>query len=213
MTLSVVSLSARGESDIAVCFELSDGAHSQRETFILDGRSVADLGLKVGECDRELFDTVSHSADVYYAVKRGVNILGYGVCSKKMLVRKLVAKGIAPEAAREAAEELVRRGYMDPQADAAREAQRGALKLWGQRRIAAELFKKGYTEEDIRSALYALEDEGVDFTEICAERIRRSTDDMPADPKQRQKLIASLQRYGFSGSEIKEALRNAFGEE
>lgn len=210
MTVAIVSLSARGESGIAVCFELSDGEHRQRETFTVDSRAVADLSLKVGICDRELFDKVSYESLVYNAVKRGANILGYGACSEKMLVRKLGSKGIKPEIAKKAAEELVRRGYMNPQADAAREAQKCALKLWGRKRIAAELFHKGYSDENVRSALYSLEDEGVDFDDLCAERIRNSVDEIPTDPAKRQKLIASLQRYGFSSSEIKEGLKKAF---
>lgn len=207
MTVSVVSLLAKGGEDIEVVFEISNGAHSQKEGFIVSSRTVADLKLRVGECDRELFDQVSREAELYRAVKRGINILVYGACSEKMLIRKLVAKGTDPEIALCAVRELVTRGYMDPHADAVREAEKCVNKLWGRRRITAELFKKGYSEHSVKQALYALEDNEVDFAEICAERLKRTVAELPDDPMERRKLVASLERYGFSGSEIKDAFR------
>lgn len=55
--------------------------------------------------------------------------------------------------------------------------------------------------------MYALEDEGTDFVHLCAERIRGQKQEPPREPRERQKWMAALSRYGFSGSEIREALR------
>ena len=72
MRLEITSLSLRGEDGIAVAFEISSEGHVQRQTFLLDGRTVADLGLKVGECGRELFDEVEYASKVCAAKKKAL---------------------------------------------------------------------------------------------------------------------------------------------
>ena len=62
-------------------------------------------------------------------------------------------------------------------------------------------------DEAVNAAMYSLEDNGVDFAEICVERLERTTDAIPNDPKEKQKLIASLVRYGFSTSQIRDAIK------
>lgn len=212
MTVEIVSLSAVGEDSIAVCFEICDGEHCQKEKFIVGAEPVARLRLKVGECSREIYDRVAEDAEIHFALKRGLNILAYGSCSEKALMQKLKMKGVSSEIAKRVACELVRRGYMDPHADATREAQRCLSKLWGKKRIICELHKKGYSDRDIHGALYSLEDAEVDFAEICAERLKRTADCIPTDPTERKKLISSLCRYGFSGEDIREAFK-IFGSE
>ena len=64
MRLEITSLSLRGEDGIAVTFDISSDGHGQRQTFLLDAKTVADLGLKVGECGRELFDEVEYVSKV-----------------------------------------------------------------------------------------------------------------------------------------------------
>lgn len=205
MRVSVLSLSARSGDEIAVTFEISNGADSQREILILPTRLVADLRLTVGEVDRETFDSVSYNADVYRAVKRGLNILGYGSCSERALCRKLVSKGVSREIAEEAVRQLTADGYLDPEGDALREAERCVGKHWGRRRITAALYEKGYSDGAVRASLLWLEDSGVDFAALCAERLENTVDELPDDVTQRRKLIASLERYGFSHAEIREA--------
>ena len=205
MTVTILSLAVRGEDEIAVTFALREGEHSDTETFTVSAADVADLRLRRGEIDRETFDAVSHRAEIRRARKQGLYLLGYGACSRRTLCEKLTRKGFSKEIAAEAVAALCRDGYLNPTADALREAQRGVAKLWGKRRIAAALFEKGYDNAEIQAALFSLEDEGVDYTEVCAERIRRTMPDLPADPAARRKRIVSLERYGFSHSEIREA--------
>ena len=205
MTVSIVSLAARGEDEIAVTFEIRSGEHLQRESFTVSASAVADLRLRKGECDRVLYDTVAREAEVFAAIKKGLYLLGFGRCSEKMLCRKLTAKGIEREIATEAVAELTRRGYLNAVGDAKREAERQAAKLWGRRRIAAALFEKGYGQAEISSALDALEDDGIDYVELCAERMRRTLKALPQTPEQKQKLRTSLERYGYSSSEIRDA--------
>ena len=212
MTVSVLSISARGDSEIAVTFEIRDGELVQRECFLLSACVFADLHLTVGECDREAFDAASDAAELYRATKKGLSLLGYGASSQKALCRKLVMKGFSKEIAQKAAKDISKNGFINESTDAAREAERCAAKLWGKKRIIAHLRSKGYSEENVREAVYSLEDSGIDFAEVCAERLKKAVDSLPSDPKEMQKLIASLMRYGFSGSEIKEAIK-AFSNE
>ena len=207
MTVPVLSVTVRGENEIAVTFEISEGEFSQKETFLLSVRRFADLGISVGECDRDCYDRVAESSEIHGAVKKGLSLLSFSRCSKKALVRKLFLKGFSKERALRAVEELEQDGYIDERADALREAEIGVGKLWGEARIRQKLYEKGYSDEAVSAALYSLEDSGVDFSEVCAERLRRTVDGIPKDPKERQRLVASLVRYGFSTSQIREAFR------
>ena len=210
MILSVVSLSARGDEAVEAVFEISDGTHVQKETMLLGVADIADLGIRVGPCTRDTFNAASERAELRSAIKKGAGFLGYGGCSPKALAQKMVSKGISRDVAVRAVEELIRRRYMDPKADALREAERCVGKLWGRKRIVMELRKKGYEDTDIKSALYALEDGETDFSEICAERIKRTVKRPPADTFEKKKLVMTLERYGFTFSEIKEGLAKAF---
>ena len=208
MTVSVLSALARGDNEIVVTLEIKDGENFHREKYVLSATLFADLGIKVGECDREEFDRVCHASQVYAAEKRGLNILGFGSCSEKALYMKLVSRGISKDIASEAVERIAVQGYMNADGDALREAQKCVFKHWGKRRIAAHLHSKGYPDDSVKRALYALEDEDVDFTELCLERLRATYSELPSDRDELRKLVAALSRYGFSTSEIREAMRN-----
>ena len=207
MTVEILSVSARADGDIAVTFEIKAGERKQRETFVISAAIFADMGLSVGLCGQELFDRVSEASEIYRAKKRGLNILGYGVCSEKGLCHKLTAKGFEKEVAERAVAELSAEGYLNADGDALREAEKCISKLWGKKRIAAQLYSKGYSDRSVKEAIYALEDGGVDFFEICTQRLHGMIDEIPTDPREKQKLVASLMRYGFSSDEIREAIR------
>ncbi len=207
MVLTLVSLSAREGEQIVVSFEIRNGEDTQRERFLIPVSLVADLRLAVGEVDRACYDAVVRGAELHAAVKRGLGILSYGSASERMLCRKLQMKGIRLEIAREAVEMLKDQGYLNPSEDALREAERCIRKLWGRRRIVSALREKGYSHESIREAIEALSEDGMDFAELCAERIRKQVGELPTDPQDQRKLVASLMRYGFESGEIRLALR------
>lgn len=208
MTVRLSSLSAREDGKVSVSFELREGEHCQRESFLIPWGGVADLSLQVGECSEDCYEAVAEYAALEQAVEKGIRSIGYGTVSAGALCRKLTAKGVKPSVAREAVEQLKRRGYLDEGAEAIREAERCVEKLWGRRRIVATLQSKGYPSEVIRAAMESLEDGGVDFSALCAERIQRKTGGVPTDLGERRKWTASLIRYGFSGAEIREAVRS-----
>ncbi len=203
MTVHLLSLADRGNEEISVTFEIQSGEHIQKESFLLSTAQVADLRLRVGECDRACYDNVEYAARLYAAEKRALQILSYGSCSEKMLCRKLVMKGVDREIAEDAVAMLCERGLFDSSASAVREVEKGIAKLWGRRRIAAALYEKGYSDRTIREAISVLSE--IDEAELCVRRIKKRSGEIPTDPTERKKLIASLERYGFSSSQIREA--------
>ena len=203
MTVHLLSLADRGNEEISVSFELRNGEHLQKERFLLSTAQVADLRLRVGECDRVCYDNVEYAARLYAAQKRALQILSYGSCSEKMLCRKLVMKGVERGVAEDAVAELCERGLLDSSASAVREVEKCIAKLWGRRRILASLHEKGYSDRTIKEAMSALAE--VDEVELCVHRIEKQAGEIPTDPTERKKLIASLERYGFSSSQIREA--------
>ena len=207
MTVFISSLSVHGADEIAVSIEITDGEHTQRERLVVFSAQCADLGIVRGEIDEDTYDAILYSSSVHTAVRQGLSVLSYGTCSERALLRKLIARGNSREIAEEAIEELRQNGYIDQESDAAREAERGAIKLWGKMRITASLREKGYSDESIKYALSYLRTSGVDFVENCATLIRRKWGDVPTTPDERRKMVASVMRYGYASEEIRAACK------
>ena len=208
MQIAVTSVAASGADDILVGVEMRDREHLQKERFLISTELYADLQISKGECSRELYELLESESKIYAAYKRGLYVLGFGACSEKMLVSKLVAKGFEREASRIAAERIRERGFLSEENNARREAERLAAKLWGETRIRAQLCSKGYDSDSVDDALFALEDSGVDFEDNCIKLVESKckAKKLPSDRSELQKLIASVMRYGYSASQVKHAL-------
>ncbi len=207
MTVSIVSLAAHGAEDVCVSFAISNGTETQSERLVVSAATVADLRLTVGDCNKACFDAVLVAAQKHEATRRALSLLSFGRQSPKALVRKLVQKGIDRETATEAVKALIRRGYLNPRADAYAEATACVAKGWGRTRITSSLYEKGYAAPIVKEALDRLDDDGVDYAENCAALMRRRFPDRPTDPRERAKMYAALARYGYTSSDIREALR------
>lgn len=206
MKVVLTALRACATDSIEAVFEISDGANIQRESCVVSVSQCADLKLKLGECDERLFDAVLYASALNRAVNKALALLNYGSCSEKRLIRKLAERGFSREIAEEAVAQLCGLGYFDPFDSACREAQIGAVKLWGRRRIIAELRKKGYSDEAVKKALAELRKSGIDYTENCALLIRRRYGVVPSDVAEQRKMISSIMRYGYTLNEIKDAI-------
>ena len=205
MHAEIISFSASGEDGISVGVKLYEGENCQTCRFVIPSSLYVKLDLCKGECTRELFDKLEHESRVYEAYKRGICVLGFGACSQKMLVSKLIAKGYERSVAREAVCRIVKQEFLCESDSAVREAERGVAKLWGASRIRAGLSSKGYSAEAVDAAMFALEDSGVDFEGNCVRLIESRYKKIPTDKLEIQKLIASVSRYGYSLGEIKAA--------
>lgn len=206
MEILISSFCAGADDDIFVNFELRNGDNRCKERFLIPLSVYASLGLSAGESTQSVFESVERESRIYFAYKMALRASSYGVLSRKALARKLVMKGCEAEFARLAVERLVENGFHDEQALALREAEICARKLWGRGRIKQELAKKGFGEEEIRQAFYALEDNEIDFVFNCRALLERKYLPLPTEKKEMQKIIAALVRYGYSVSEIKEAI-------
>lgn len=208
MKITVSSVSAAGADEILVGVEISNGVERQSEKLLLPTDVYTELGVTKGECDSSLYERLEEEARIYAAYKRGLYILGYGGCSVRALVAKLVTKGFDKEYAQSAAERLCKNGLLCERSNARREAERCAAKLWGQIRISAHLRSKGYGDGAVKDAIFALEDGGVDFEGNCVRLVdcKCKGSRLPSDRVELQRLISSVMRYGYSVGEVKHAL-------
>lgn len=208
MNISIISVCAASNGDLAIGIELSDGEISRKKRFVISIDAYTKMGIYKGECSRELYRELETEASIYSAFKRGMSIIGFCPCSQKALVSKLLAKGFVREHALEAAERIFAMGFVDDFENAKREAQKCADKLWGKTRIRACLLQKKYSSDITEKALLSLEDEGVDFDGNCKKLIAKRYPVLPKERAELQKLIASITRYGYTVSQIKAALQD-----
>lgn len=206
MEISITAFSAGRDDDIFVNFELKEGENRYRERFLISLSAYTRLSLSIGLSSQDVFDAVEHEARIYAAYRMALRTSCAGIQSNKSLVRRLVAKGCDAKFACLAVERLVENGLHNEQASALRDAEKCLNKLWGRARIRAYLVNKGYGAKEINQTFYAFEDEGVDFVKNCRALIEKRYAPFPKDKNEAQKIIAALVRYGYSVSEIKEAI-------
>ena len=207
MDIRISAISGRsGGEEVEISFEISDGIHTEKSSFIISTAQYLVICPERGVSDEQTFDEVKYEADVWSATKRGIFLLGYGSCSEKALAAKLISKGFDREIAADAVNAIVAKGLLRPADDAAREAEKMVKKLWGKRRIIAALYEKGYSADSVRAALYSLEKNGVDYEKNCKRLVREKYSDTELDVSAQTKLYSALTRYGYSSSEIKSAI-------
>ena len=153
----------------------------------------------------EEFLGMDRSAALSRAIARMKGILSYSGVSRRMLIQKLKGYDFSEEICTTAADYAVEHGMVreDVQVEHAIDTYL-RRKYWGRRRIAAELSAKGYPREVIESALDEIPEE--DFMHALHVILERKYGEISADPQEKQKMILSLLRMGYSGNEIKAAL-------
>jgi len=134
-------------------------------------------------------------------VASALNIMDYADNTERKLREKLARKGNGKESIDYAVEFLKKYGILNDIRYLNHISERIANgKLYGKRRVIAELYTKGFRREDIE-ALEFDEDE-FNFPEICLERVHKTARQY-ADI---EKLKSALLRYGFSGDDIRYAI-------
>jgi len=158
----------------------------------------------VGEITDEELCFYRREADVAAAIEIGMRALGLGACSRRTLLQKIRRHGIGGESAEEAVGELVRRGCLDERRAALRTAECNVRKLWGNRRILADLMNKGYEREAIEAACEWLGTQ--DACSRCCRLLQKRRADYPKTEEEARRLLSVLLRYGYSVGEAKMAL-------
>lgn len=202
----------------------TDEGNRVRRDVPITAEQYTALSVKVGALTKEQVDALLEAGSLCLAIRKGMELLGYGDLSARRMVFKLTSRGIAPETAQEAAAWLVAHGLIREDDAALRRAMQGARKLWGPRRIMQDLRAQGYSAEAASAALDALTgadcDPGeelppdcVDFEVTCAALIRKKYGAVPEDRAERQKMAASLMRLGYDSDTIREAALSVMNDE
>lgn len=198
-----------------------DGKRVRRDVPITVEQYTA-LAVKDGPVTGEQAAALMQAGSLCLAVRKGMELLGYGDLSARRMVYKLTSRGIEPETAREAAAWLTAHGLIREDDAAYRRAVQDARKLWGPRRIVQDLRAQGYSAEVASSALVSLTgadcdpDEElppdcVDFEVNCAALIRKKYGTIPEDRAEMKKMVASLMRLGYDTDTIREAASQILG--
>ena len=156
---------------------------------------------QTGEIDADVFALLRREHALCAALAMGLRSLSAGGGSCVQLRQKLCGKGVARDVAEDAVQTLCEKGYLNERESALAAAEADLRKLWGDRRILADLRAKGYGEQ----ALYAVREllAGKDG----AMRLVRLLQKRHFDAENPDKLIAALMRYGYTRTEIRAALR------
>ncbi len=204
MTIQIKAFTAISSGNvIEVAVEMKEGEHSEKRFFKLLSSDFTSMRLSKGEISSDTFDELEGAEKKCKAYLRALNIISFGANTSRGLMIKLRRRGIDEESARMAVGILCEKGYLNEQEDLSREIERCIRKKWGRGRIMAHLRAKGYEDEVLSEADDAFSE--VNFGNLCLEILCDKCDEIPSDPKEKQKLIASLSRYGYSMSEIKYA--------
>ncbi len=207
---SVVSISApEGRSELLIGVLLESTYGKEEKSYLvplemLDSVNIRlkDLPYEIGE---ETLDALVECDAVARALRRAYGIISYGACSYKKLARKLKEKGVERNISDIAIEIVKSKGYIDENDLALRTSELCLKKFWGRSRIIRKLREDGYCDEAIESALEYLDT--VDFAEQCASLIEKRYMLIPTDKYEMQKTFASISRYGYSGAEIRDAIK------
>lgn len=166
-------------------------------------------GISAGDTvTAETIATLKSSERAVSALSRAFILLGAADNSERSLVRKLRERGFALDEAEAAARELCIAGYINEPEQISRIASVLAeRKLYGRRRIIEELYRRGYSRENI-TRWRDSESHEIDFTASCVKNIIRRGGLPPKnDVAGKRKLLSYLYRRGFSSDDIREAVR------
>ena len=204
LRLFVRSVQARSNgARISVSVSIENGVHCEHRSFLLTAGQYGELNIKKGAISEELFERLECASRFCTAVECGENLLSYGANSVQTLTRKIMRHGYTKQEASEAAAYLESVGVIDERSDMRREVEKCLRKHWGAERIRGHLWTKGYGREVMDELPMVLE--SVDFSEHCIALIKKQYGGWPEEREMRNRMVASLYRYGYKLNEIKEA--------
>ena len=133
---------------------------------------------------------------------RALAIVSQRQMSRKELGAKLRDKGVDDETAAWCVDWITEHGFIDEESYAAAIARHYAAKGYGEGRVRQELMRRGIPRELFDDAFAAMPEGDEKLDRFIAARLRD-----PDDRDEVRKLSAALYRRGYSGEEIREALR------
>ena len=138
------------------------------------------------------------------AKKKALDLLNYQPLTFARLVEKLREREFSEELAQAAAERMQELGLVNDEEYARRSFRYySETKCYGARRVRQEMLHKG-VPSDIISRVF--EETDVDWIALALVRLRKKYPDANDNPKAKNRAYGGLARYGFSPSEIRNAL-------
>ena len=164
---------------------------------------VTDLRLFSGrEFDGEALEALRLESKRALARDRALAIVSQRQMSRKELGAKLRDKGVDDETAAWCVAWIVEHGFIDEEAYAAAIVRHYAAKGYGEGRVRQELQRRGIPRELFDDAFAAMPEGNEKLDRFIASRLRDVNDRDAV-----RKLSAALYRRGYSGEEIRSALR------
>lgn len=171
------------------------------------------LGLSSGDViAKETYLKIADYSERCEAVTRALRYLSGGTYSIKALTEKLCRAGISKEAAEGAVALALKKGLIDEYSQACDIAEKQASRQHrGPSRIARDLTSHGYPADISRRAAESVPlsvyDEAL---EICI--AKKCKNGIPTEKSERDRVIASLVRLGFSVGSIIKKINELSGE-
>ena len=164
---------------------------------------VTDLRLFSGrDLDDSALEDLRLASRRALARDRALAIVSQRQMSRKELGGKLRDKGVDDETAAWCVDWIVEHGFIDEETYAAAIARHYAAKGYGEGRVRQELMRRGIPRELFDDAFAAMPEGNEKLDRFIAARLHD-----PDDRDEVRKLSAALYRRGYSGEEIREALR------
>ncbi len=154
------------------------------------------------ELDEEAAASLRLDSARALAREKALNFVSQRQMSRKELRDKLRQKGFDEDTADYCVAWLLDHGLLDEESYAAAIVRHYAAKGYGTGRIRTELIRRGIPRELQEDALTAMPEPDSKIDRFIASRLRD-----PEDRDEVRKLTAALYRRGFSGEEIRSALR------
>ncbi len=202
----IEAIRARREgAEIVLLLTISENGKSESFKLTIPTEVYCEKKLRRGVISKELFEELQTISRRFDAIRCGENLLAFGPNTEQRLTRKIMRHGFTRDEAEEATKILLERGLIREEEDMRAEVVNCLRKLWGRRRIEFFLRSKGYADKTISGLPELLR--GVDFPKQCARLIRKYYGEVPTDRAERDRMYASLTRYGYSLDEIRHALQ------
>ncbi len=187
------------------------GSHEAQITcagsvFIITQADFEQLGINEGDClDEDGYSQLCEAENRLACIKKAFVHLSYGDMSAKKLSEKL-KKRFDDETITDVVELLRERNYLNDTLLAAKYAESfHEAKLWGPIRIKSDLYKRGFSKEDIGLACEFLE--GADHRDNIKRIITAKYGEEPGEIiSQKQKVCAYLYRMGYAYGDITDVI-------
>ncbi len=200
----VKSTARRADATFCISVEVTNGQERELNEFIILDELFGELDVEQGGDVSDKLCELDRCADVTAAFMSACASFAYTQSSLRGLYRKLVQKGFSRESSADAIEIVRCRGFVDEEGIALRRVELMLSKLWGRGRIIQKLREEGFPDTALAEASAMLEN--VDFCENCAKVIEKKYASLPTERREREKMYASLLRFGYSSAEIKAAV-------